>query len=167
MKYNPPTLFESLRREPNLAKKRLGRTPKASVKLTYYVRDIMLLPSEFKGPNNNVSIPRCKRRTLLAQAGLVGKIELHSGMEEDDVREEVCEIFAQIMGFTQADIQNRRYFQYAYLQRAGAGSRTLCIPSVKSSFKWNGRQVSTLAKSGCIIYLLAQEDIPGWTIKVA
>lgn len=171
MKYNPPSIFESLRRDPRLGKKLLksGKTPKAkasSIRMTYYVRDIVLLPREFKGNNNNVSIPRSKKRTLLAQAGLVGKIEFNTGMNEADIREEVCEVFSQAMGLTEDDITNGRYFQFTYLQRAGAGTRTLCIPSVKDSFKWNGRQVSTLAKSGGTIYLLAEEVLPGWNIKV-
>ena len=165
-KYNPPSLFESLRREPKVSKKFLSKKLKAPVRLTQYVRDILLLPSEFKGPNNNVSIPRSKKRTMLAQAGLVGKIELNSGMNESDVREEVCEVFSQVMGLTEDDIKNEHFFQYVYLQRAGAGSRTLCVPSVKESFKWNGKKVATLAKSGGVIYILAQEDLPGWGKKV-
>ena len=163
-RYNPPTLFESLRRDP---KRKKGRqVPPAKARLSYYVRDIVLLPSEFKGPRKNISIPRSKKRTLLAQAGLVGKIELNSGMEEDEVREEVCRVFSKVMGITETEINTGKYFNYTYLQRAGAGSRTLCMPSVKDAFRWNGRQVSTLAKSGGTIYILAEEFLPGWMIKV-
>lgn len=60
-------------------------------------------------------------------------------MNEEDVREEVCEVFCQVMGLTSDDIKNERYFRFTYLQRTGAGSRTLCMPSVKDSFRWNGK----------------------------
>lgn len=166
-KYNPPTLFQSLRREPSTSKKRIVRRPKTPTRLTYYVRDILLLPSEFRCPSNNVSIPRSKKRSLLAQAGLVGKIEINSGMSDRDVRAEVCEVFSQVMGLSEENIKNGALFPFLCLQKAGADSRTLCVPSVKDSFEWNGKQVASLAKSGGVIYILAQDDIPGWQIKVS
>ena len=50
-------------------------------------------------------------------------------------------------------------FPFKYLQRTGAGSRTLCVPSVATTFEWNGRKVSTLAKSEGIIYILADSTL--------
>ena len=51
-------------------------------------------------------------------------------------------------------------FPFTYLQRTGPGSRTLCVPSVSSTFEWDGKKVSTLAKSGGIIYILADSFLP-------
>ena len=164
--YNPPSLFESLRRDPQKKRRFNNKKLKEKTKLIHYVRDVILLPRDMKGPNNSVSIPRSKRRSMLAQAGLVGKIELNSGMDEVDVCKEVCEVFCQPMGLTADDLKKSNYFKFVYLQRAGAGSRTLCVASVKGSFQWNGKQVATLAKSGSVIYLLAQDNLPGWNIKV-
>ena len=62
--------------------------------------------------------------------------------------DEICEVFGEVLGLCTEDIKNDRMFPFVYLQRAGAGSRTLCIPAVKDSFQWNGRQVASLAKSG-------------------
>ena len=88
VKFNAPSLFESLRREPKT--RRRGKWSKAATpKTTCYVRDIILLPNEFKGEHNDVSIPRSRKRSMLAQAGLVGKIEINSGMTPGDVRRDL------------------------------------------------------------------------------
>ena len=60
------------------------------------------------------------------------------------------------MGLTASELEQGELFPFKYLQRTGAGSRTLCVPSVAESFDWSGRQVSTLAKSGGIIYIWAE-----------
>jgi len=54
----------------------------------------------------------------------------------------------------------------SYLQKAGSGSRSLCVPSVAPSFEWNGKQVSTLAKAGTFLYVLALEMLPGYEALV-
>lgn len=64
-------------------------------------------------------------------------------MNELDVCQEVCEVFSEVMGLSADDIANGHLFEYSYLQKAGAGSRSLCIPSVKESFKWNAKQVAS------------------------
>ena len=69
-------------------------------------------------------------------------------------------IFATPFGLSPDDIGSGKRLEFIFLQRAGAGARTLCVPSVTSSFEWNGRQVSTLAKSGGVIYILSTQDIP-------
>ena len=67
-----------------------------------------------------------------------------------------CKAFAQPMGLNSYDLERSNLFSFKYFQRTGSGTCTLCIPSVSESFQWNGKQVSTLAKSGGIIYILAQ-----------
>ena len=67
-----------------------------------------------------------------------------------------------LMGLSTEDIKNNHLFPYFYLQRAGAGSRYLCLPSVKEGFQWCGKKVATLSKPGSFIYLLADADLPGW-----
>ena len=66
-----------------------------------------------------------------------------------------------------ADIESGKRLEFLYLQRAGAGARSLCIPAVTSSFEWSGRQVATLAKSGGIIYILSVQEIPVVSIYYA
>ena len=63
------------------------------------------------------------------------------------------------MGLTKLNVEGGEMFPFKYLQCTGAGSRTLCVPAVSESFLWNGRQVSTLAKSGGMIYILAQASL--------
>lgn len=127
-----------------------------------YVRDIFCLPRESQGNSGTVVIPRGARRSALANddAGLMGKIEFYSDWSPDRMRREVCSVFTKAFGLSPEDIAGGRLFPFDYLQRTGAGSRTLCIPSVTESFEWNGRQVATLAKSGGVIYILAGREIP-------
>ena len=124
--------------------------------MTYYVRDILCLPQDWIGDEGCIAIPRGERRNLLAQSGLIGKLEFNSEMSDHEVRQEICKVFALPMDLDESD---GVLFPFDYLQRTGAGSRTLCVPSVCSGFEWNGRLVSTLAKSGGMIYILAQAKL--------
>lgn len=83
-------------------------------------------------------------------------------MSEKEVRMEICKVFAKPMGLCVVT-EEGDLLPFKYLQRTGAGSRTLCVPSVATTFEWNGRQVSTLAKSGGIIYILADSTMPALT----
>ena len=86
-------------------------------------------------------------------------------MSAEEMKSEICWVFARPLGLSAEDIQEKRLFPFHYLQRTGAGSRTLCLPAISGSFEWNGRQVATLAKSGGFIYILADSDIPGWSMS--
>lgn len=57
-------------------------------------------------------------------------------------------------------------FSFSFLQRTGTGLKALCIPSVKETYEWNGKKVAALCKAGGYIYLLANDDLPGWQIIV-
>ena len=130
-------------------------------RVVHYDRDIILLPQEFKQPSGDIQIPRSGKRNKLGQAGLVGKMDLNSLMTEEEVRREICEVFAAPMEMTESSIKDG-LFSFNFLQRAGAGAKNLCIPAVKESYEWNGKKVASLSKAGGYIYLLADEVIPGW-----
>jgi len=66
------------------------------------------------------------------------------------------------MGLTHEDLRSGHYFPFTYLQKAGSGSRSFCLPS----FEWNGKQVSTLGKAGTFIYILAEAALPGYDALV-
>ena len=102
-----------------------------------YDRDV-ILPKEFKGRGGDVSIPRSMRQSKLGQAGLIGKLELNSSMSDDEVYMEICQVFDVPMGLTEEDIKDGRLLPFSYLQRTGAGSRSLCLPAFKGSFEWSG-----------------------------
>lgn len=159
-RFSPPSLFDNVR------KRKRGKKAQA-VKVISYVRDVILLPMEFKKRDGEICIPRCGKRSLLGKAGLVGKLELSSDMSDEDVRREICEVFATPMGLSEPDLKINNFFRFTYLQRAGAGSRSLCLPSVKDNFEWNGRQVASLAKAGSFIYLMAEEELPGYNLMVS
>lgn len=129
--------------------------------MNYYVREVVLLPKEY-AKGNIVSVPRCGSRTELGRAGLIGKIEFHSNMSAEEMCTEVCEVFAVPMGLSVEDIKSKRFFKYDYLQKAGNGSKSLCVPTTKDTFEWSGRQVASLAKSGSFIYLAARKNLLGW-----
>ena len=141
-KFVVPSMFQSK------AKRSKGTESKS--KSVRYLRDIFCLP------------PRGSRRSALANkdTGLFGKLEFESSWSAERMRQEICTVFSKPFGLSDEDIIQGKLFKFQYLQRTGAGSRTLCVPSVTTSFEWNGRQVATLAKSGGIIYILAAEDIP-------
>lgn len=52
-------------------------------------------------------------------------------------RQYVCKVFAAPMGIT----NDGQVFPFTYLQCTVPGSRTLCVPSVSSSFLWAGKKV--------------------------
>jgi len=81
-------------------------------------------------------------------------------MSEEQVRTEVCEVFASPMGLL--DLDKKSGFSFHFLQKTGAGSKSFCIPAVKENWEWTGQKVASLSKSGGFIYLLANEPIPGW-----
>lgn len=68
-KFSPPSLFESTRR--NKSRKKV-----VSPKVVSYVRDVILIPMEFRNGNGDIYIPRCVKRNTLGKAGLIGKIEI-------------------------------------------------------------------------------------------
>ncbi len=151
-KFTVPTMFQS---------KRL-KSSKAKPKSVKYLRDIFCLPEECEGKNGTIVIPRGTRRSALANkdVGLMGKIEFESEWSADRMNKEICNVFSKPFGLSADNIASGKMFEFQYLQRTGAGSRTLCVPTVTTSFEWNGRQVATLAKSGSVIYILAREHIP-------
>ena len=153
-RYVAPSIFAS---------KRHRRSECAQPKSVKYLRDIFCLPSDLRNEDGTVQIPRGTRRNALALCGLFGKIEFRSDMSAEEMRCEVCQVFAGPFGLSAEDIQQKRLFPFLYLQRTGAGSRTLCVPAISGSFECNGRQVATLAKSGGFIYILADSDILGWS----
>ena len=151
-RFATPTMFMS---------KRSRRTEPQPKKVTY-MRDIFCLPRECQGQNGTVLIPRGSRRSALAnkEVGLLGKIEFDSNWSPERMQQEILAVFSKPLGLSEEDLAAGKVFNFDYLQRTGAGSRTLCVPSVTNAFQWNGRQVATLAKSGGVIYILAHEDIP-------
>ena len=151
----PPSLFLQKRKRFSG-----GRTTKT----VHYVRDILCMPASWCNNPRHVTIPRGEKRNYLAENGLLGKIEFNSEMNAEDIRVEVCRVFSSPMGLSEDDIAQRKTVGFRFLQRTGAGSRTLCVPSVADSFEWNARHVSTLAKSGGIIYIQAIDSLDGFKV---
>lgn len=156
-KFFIPSIFQSKRS--NNKKGNVSGSKEKSVK---YIRDIFCLPQNLTKDDGVIPIPRGSRRSALANAsvGLFGKIEFNSTWSPEEMRKEICSVFAKPFKLSMEDIAGGTVFPFQYLQRTGAGSRSLCIPTVTESFQWNGRQVATLAKSGGCIYILANKDIP-------
>ena len=134
------------------------QTP-AAAKLIKYVRDIACLPQSW-AQESRVPIPRGEKRNMLAESGLIGKVEFDSEMSEDEVCVEIWKVFAVPMQLLVHQLApGTQGFPFKYLQRTGAGSRSLCVPSVSPGFVWSGKQVATLAKSSGMIYILAQAPL--------
>ena len=113
-------------------------SPKLSVlkaKVVQYLRDIFCLPQEYQD-----SVPRGTRRSNLAsnEIGLFSKIEFSSDWSAERMKKEICAVFAKPFCLSAEDIEGGKCFPFNYLQRTGAGSRTLCVPAVAANFEWNG-----------------------------
>ena len=107
-------------------------------------RDIVCLPQQ-SNPSTRLPYPCGKYRSWLAMNGLIGKIQLMSTMTVKEVEDEVRSVFHKAMS-------GRSDFPFTFLQPAGAGSRTLTIPSVSSSFSWTAQQVAKLGPNKQSIY---------------
>lgn len=121
-------------------------------------RETSCLPMDYEGRNGTVAIPRSLHRSRLAnqETGLFGKFQFNLDWSPERMQREISSLFSKPFGLTEEDLAAGKTFKFDYLQRTGAGSRTLCVPSVTQYFQWNGRQVATLAKSGGVIYVLAK-----------
>ena len=116
-------------------------------------RDIVCLPGHFKkAVGNSISYPRGKVRASLGREGLIGKIHITSEMKSDEVEQEIQSTFDGPMG-------GNNSFHFTYLQATGAASRSLSIPSISSSFKWNPQQVAKLGNQRNTIYILADDEL--------
>ena len=121
-RFEPPSLFEAVRRgrhhrsgSSTAGRSRTKTTENATSKTTLYARNIILLPPQYKSSNGEVLIPRRTKRSLLGQAGLVGKTEIASTMTELEVRREICEMFSTPMGLTSDDLKNDRFFPCIFI----------------------------------------------------
>lgn len=75
-----------------------------------------------------------------------------SNMTEEEVESEVRSVFSGPMG-------GRSDFRFYFIQPTGAGSRTLTLPSVSSSFCWTAQQVAKLGNYKQPIYILAKDNL--------
>ena len=120
--FPPPSLYSGSRRK---------KAKSVAASVTTYVRDIVCLPQSYCIGSEKVNIPRGERRSALAEYGLVGKVQFNSAMDALEVRREICAVFAEPMGLHES---GETTVPFEYLQRTGAGSRSLCRPSVSTSF---------------------------------
>ena len=151
-----PSLFLKKRKKFKKKRKKFNQATKAS----QFVHDILCLPKSWC-TKPQIPIPRGHRRNFLAERGLLGKMQFNSLMSSDDIVLEVSHVFAQPLGLSKTEIEDGgERFNFLFLQRAGAGSRTLFRPSLADSFEWDGKNVASLAKSGMIIYIQALNPLP-------
>ena len=114
-----------------------------------YERDIVCLPYDHPNDSGLFAYPRGKVRTMLARNGLIGKITLHSWMDEEEIRAEICSCFSRAFG-------NDESFPFKFLQSAGIGARSLIVPATSDRYEWKAKQVATMGGSRGI-YVWAQK----------
>lgn len=97
-------------------------------------------------------MPRKKSvRLALAINKLVGKIQLNSSMDEEDIYQEIRSVFRAPMNYND-------HFEFKVLQTSGGDSRSLVVPQLSSSYRWTagaicGRNARTP------IYILAVDQL--------
>ena len=116
-----------------------------------YERDIVCLPHNHPNESGLYAYPRGKVRTHLAQCGLIGKIALHSCMNEMEMNAEIRSCFSK-------PFSNDPFFPFKYLQSAGIGAKSLIVPATSENYEWKPKQVATMSGSGGI-YILAEKPV--------
>ncbi len=127
--------------------------PKQKKRLIVYDRDIILLPETYmpdKGSDGKIMIPR-REREYLASHSIIGKITLASNMSQDDIYDEILEVF-------KIQMNNNMDFQFTVLQPTGGGSKSLIVPALSKNFTWTASSIAGKnARSS--IYILANESM--------
>ena len=99
-----------------------------------YERDIVLLPLSFKTKNKSkITIPRS--RDVLADNHLIGRIVLESLMSEEEIFDEIRNVFREAMG-------SKDDFDVIILQHTAGKSKALMIPALTDSYKWTAASVA-------------------------
>lgn len=81
----------------------------------------------------------------------MGKIQLHSGMSEFEIFEEIRSVFHTPM-------RDNDDFQFKILQSSGGDSRSLMVAELSASYKWSASAVAgKVAKTP--IYILAEDNL--------
>ena len=75
----------------------LKKKKKGNTSIQIWDKDIVCFPQEYVVNPQDIPIPRGKKRLDLNKKGLVGKIRLTSDMDEDEVKEQICSVFADRM----------------------------------------------------------------------
>lgn len=151
-----------LRRSPSvllpsyLKRKKLSTnnpTSKRPKTVQFWDRDIICIPQpSSESKSLHLAYPRGKSRAKLGSLGLIGKIRLSSTMSDEEVLQEIRSVFSVPMG-------QRADFPFVFLQPAGAGTKTLTVPAVSSSFCWTAQQVAKLGGYKQAIYILAKDKL--------
>jgi len=118
---------------------------------TFYERDIICLPLEYPETPGIFPFPRGKIRGNLGRQGLIGKICLSSAMTQEEIFSEIRSCFKEPFG---GDAE----FPFKVLQSAGAGSKSLILPSLSSNYEWKAKEVSSSGGTRAI-YIWAQKPI--------
>ena len=125
---------------------------KGKGKLVTYERDIICLPKSFGCQGNLIDIPRKKDiRRMLAVNKLVGKIQLHSGMEQEEIYQEIRFVFSTPMG-------GADQFLFKILQSSGSDSCNLMVPELSTSYRWTAATAAG-KNSKAPIYILAEDSL--------
>ena len=127
----------------------VSKKPPKTAKFTTWDRTIVCLPKSYAELGSTIAVPR-KKRAILAQKGLIGKIHLESDWSEEELFAEVRSVFNEVTG----DDTN---FPFTLLVPTGGGSKSLTKPALSSSFKWTPREVAGRADS--TIYILAGKEL--------
>ena len=93
-------------------------------------------------------------RTQLAKFGLIGKISVHSWMNEVEMKAEIRSCFSR----------DDPFFPFKFLQSAGIGAKALIVPSISDSYQWKPKQVATMGGTRGI-YILADKPMAEITVK--
>ena len=139
-----------------LKRKKLSNSNPASKRpktVQFWDLDIICIPQpSSESTSLQLAYPRGKSRGKLCSLGLVGKIQLSSAMSDEEVQQEIRSVFSVPMG-------GRADFPFVFLQPVGAGTKTLIVPAVSSSFCWTAQQVARLGSYKQAIYILAKDEL--------
>ena len=115
-------------------------------KIITFSRDIICLPMRY-GCSNSIKIPR--DRNELSRNGLIGKINISSDMNQEEIFSKIRSIFRKPMGGSTT-------FCFDVLQLTGG--KQLTVPALSPNYVWTASSIVP-KNSKSPLYILAKEPL--------
>lgn len=127
---------------------RKSKKEQSQSSVKHWTKDIICLPKKSDGLE--ILIPRGSSRSALAGKGLIGKLALSSYMDEQEIRELICEVFQGAFG-------GDKQFLFKFLQCVGGGSKFLTTPCTTGAFEWNAKEIISAAGKRSHLHYCSKE----------
>jgi len=153
VEHHPLPTFLGRRQRRSSSTGRVVPQKRSCTKTKRMIRTIICIPRELAkfvddaGDILAISIPRGRARSDLFSLGLVGKLEIISSWNEQEMHDQISEMFADCF----SPIPGINTLQFHYLTNA-PGMKVLQRVKVNASFSWDGTAVQANSRGN--VYIL-------------